>query len=190
MLWTTLLLAAVACGGATNDPAADSESDVKKAEALPPLALQYVGLYAWQPNTPGGDIQTLEIRRDGTYRAHWAMDEEGIDETGTIHVNFGNPEDGPGYPVVFHLTDAAKKTPVDPLTATISDPGTNKIHLKLTVEKTEFDLVATKPVGPDESICDDSHGSWTDDDADPATGLYCVCPKKKVYIPSAGGCVT
>ncbi|HEY8072997.1 MAG TPA: hypothetical protein VIF62_02780 [Labilithrix sp.] len=183
-LTTLFVLGLVACGGATSDPSADTESDVKKAEALTPIALQYVGTYEWKAGTPGGAIQTLEIHRDGTYRAHWAMDDEGIDETGTVRASAGAK-----YPIVLHLTDSAKKKPVDPLTATISDPGTNKIHLKLPVEKTDFDLVATASVGPNESICDDSHGSWTDDDADPATGLYCICPKKRVYIPSAGGCV-
>jgi hypothetical protein len=48
---------------------------------------------------------------------------------------------------------------------------------------------ASGNVGPNESVCDASGGSWTDDDADAATGLYCVCPTGTAYIPSAGGCV-
>jgi hypothetical protein len=50
-------------------------------------------------------------------------------------------------------------------------------------------LYAVSPVGPNEALCDASEGAWTDDDADPSTGLYCVCPSSTAYIPSAGGCV-
>jgi hypothetical protein len=48
-------------------------------------------------------------------------------------------------------------------------------------------LDATFPAGG-EDMCDDSGGSWTDDDPDPATGLYCVCEAPKSFIPSLGGC--
>jgi hypothetical protein len=41
-----------------------------------------------------------------------------------------------------------------------------------------------------ESACDDTAGLWSDDETDPATGLFCVCPAHKVLIWSAGGCVT
>lgn len=44
-------------------------------------------------------------------------------------------------------------------------------------------------VGGDESMCRASGGQWTDDDADPSTGLYCTCPSANLYLPSRGGCV-
>jgi hypothetical protein len=50
-------------------------------------------------------------------------------------------------------------------------------------------LRATCAVGPDEALCDATHGAWTDDDVDPATGLYCLCAPPTVYVPSEGGCV-
>jgi hypothetical protein len=190
-------LVGVACGGSpdSNAPASDdsTESDLKKGSALPPIALQYVGEYDWVPNTPGGDIQWLRIHRNGTYTLHWAMDEEGIDETGKVRVDVAGTQEngtaGPGYPIVFHLNDAHPGTPPDAKTATLPDCCSGTIHLTLPLEQTEFDLKASSSVGPDEDACDATHGSWTDDDADPTTGLYCLCPKHQVYIPSAGGCV-
>lgn len=41
----------------------------------------------------------------------------------------------------------------------------------------------------DEAACDATGGAWTDDDPDPATGLYCTCPAADLYVPSRGGCV-
>ena len=48
-------------------------------------------------------------------------------------------------------------------------------------------------VGPwiadNEGMCDATHGTWHDDDVDPATGLRCTCGQDEVYMPSRGGCV-
>jgi hypothetical protein len=52
--------------------------------------------------------------------------------------------------------------------------------------KTEV-LTSTFAAGG-ESVCDDSGGHWTDDDADPATGLFCLCDAPSQFIPSLGGC--
>ena len=50
-------------------------------------------------------------------------------------------------------------------------------------------LRLARPTTSDEELCDATAGQWTDDDADPATGLYCVCPAGAHFIPSSGGCV-
>jgi hypothetical protein len=185
-------LVGIACGG-SSDPGAGDESDIKKG-GLPPIALQYVGDYDWVPNTSGGDVQWLSIHRDGTYALHWAMDEQGDDELGKItKVDVAGTQEngttGPGYPIVLHLTQSHPGIPPDPKTVTIGDCCSNKVTLGLSVEKKDLALAPTKSVGPNESACDATHGSWTDDDADPKTGLYCLCPHGTVYIPSAGGCV-
>src|SRR5262249_11765547 len=39
-----------------------------------------------------------------------------------------------------------------------------------------------------EDACDKSGGQFTDDDADPKTGLFCVCPAPKVWLHASGGC--
>jgi hypothetical protein len=195
--WVSVFaLVAVACGGSRSGGADPTEDDFtkKKGGALPPIALQYVGTYDWQPSTPGGDVQWLSIQRDGTYTLHWAMDEQGNNESGTIaSVDVASTQEngtkGPGYPVVLHLKNSGKQIPEDPKTATFSDCCSGKVTLGLTLEKTSFDLKANGSVGPDESICGKSKGSWFDDDADPKTGLYCVCPAGQAYIPSLGGCV-
>ena len=40
-----------------------------------------------------------------------------------------------------------------------------------------------------EAACDATHGKWTDDDPDPASGLFCICPLHEVLVWSAGGCI-
>jgi hypothetical protein len=41
----------------------------------------------------------------------------------------------------------------------------------------------------DEDLCGATNGAWTDDEQDPATGLFCICKPARVFVPSAGGCV-
>jgi hypothetical protein len=49
-------------------------------------------------------------------------------------------------------------------------------------------LVLQRPKASDEELCDSSGGKWTDDDPDPKTGLYCVCPAGTAFIPAKNGC--
>jgi hypothetical protein len=49
-------------------------------------------------------------------------------------------------------------------------------------------LQLERPTASDEDLCDATQGQWTDDDADPATGLYCIC-RGGDFIPASGGCV-
>ncbi|HUJ25099.1 MAG TPA: hypothetical protein VLW85_03715 [Myxococcales bacterium] len=51
-------------------------------------------------------------------------------------------------------------------------------------------LQLERPAASDEDLCDSTGGKWTDDDADPATGLYCICPAATHFIPASGGCTT
>ena len=45
-----------------------------------------------------------------------------------------------------------------------------------------------RPATSDEDLCASTGGRWTDDDPDPATGLYCVCGAGLAFLPAAGGC--
>jgi hypothetical protein len=62
-------------------------------------------------------------------------------------------------------------------------------RMTVVIDGAAEELQATSVVGPNEALCDASGGAWTDDDPDPQTGLYCLCPSPRVYVPSAGGCV-
>ena len=56
-------------------------------------------------------------------------------------------------------------------------------------ERNEQTLRLLRPQASDEELCDSTGGKWTDDDPDPATGLYCICRAGTGFIPSSGGCV-
>jgi hypothetical protein len=70
------------------------------------------------------------------------------------------------------------------------DPGGWAPHdtLQITIDGATETLTAPWASG-DESMCDATGGAWSDDDADPKTGLFCGCAAKLSFIPSLGGCV-
>src|SRR5689334_17069638 len=85
-------MTACAAKSASPDGGSSEESELRKRNGLPALALQYVGTYD-RAATTYGSVDSLTIKRNGTYVAHFVRDEPGIDQTGTIHVNYGNPGD-------------------------------------------------------------------------------------------------
>ena len=168
------VLGACGCGSPSNVDESSTNAaaeDVSTAAHPPiPYVLQYVGEYDGDGN---GQFDRIEIRRDGTFIASV----KGTRETGRY--------EGPRAPqdplkIAFILRG-------DSFAGTIYSTWND--HQKLDMTRAHLTETLTSPWSAGgEDVCDDSGGTWTDDDPDPATGLYCVCPTPKVYIPSMGGC--
>ena len=157
----------------TADGATSSETDDVKAYKPIPFVLQYVGTY--EPKADGGDLAALELRRNGKYVATLS---DGSVEHGSWRGPSKIPTGG-DFVIKLFTTGFA-------WSATVSTAwGAN-----MTIDRGDGPeaFVPTYALGT-EDMCDSTGGSWTDDDADPKTGLFCVCPAKKSFIPSAGGCV-
>lgn len=148
------------------------QADVSIEKPIP-LVLQFVGSYSSDGSDPGG-LSSVELRRDGTYSASF---DDGSREDGAFNANRTV-----SWPINVRLTSwdghqwRAQITGYDQ-------------KLVVAIDGDSGSLTADATVGPDEAICDQSGGTWSDDDADPKTGLYCVCPDGSSYIPSQGGCV-
>ncbi|HVY45799.1 MAG TPA: lamin tail domain-containing protein [Minicystis sp.] len=137
------------------------------ASPLSPFALQAIGSFT----APSGPVTALVMREDGTYTATV----EGAVESGT----FTADATVKAYPLTY-VFDGGGHRPA--WHATIED-WQHALHVAV------LDASGTLTGYPDsEAQCDDSGGSWTDDDADAATGLFCICTAPKVLIWSAGGC--
>ena len=183
LLLSCLALAGLSgCAASTASPSAGDDGDPGvTAEELSsrtpvPYVLQFVGTYE-NAAAPTGSVKSLTLTRTGRYTATIAGKTKA--ERGAF---FG----------VAHfsgkLADNTLRMVTTGLawTATI-DGYTGKLQLARSGNTTT--VTAHGVVGPNESVCDASGGSWTDDDADAATGLYCVCGAGKSYIPSSGGCI-
>jgi hypothetical protein len=130
-----------------------------------PFALQFVGSYA--ADGPSRADWLLQLHRDGSYDFF----ADSRSERGAF---LASPTRE--LPLSFHgATWMATATAYDGQLHLISDEWTATLR-------------ALEPVGPIEALCDATGGRWTDDDPDGATGLYCVCPSPRVYLPSIGGC--
>ena len=171
-LGLALLLVAPACLGA--GPAAgvaDDGSASAGATAPTPFALQFVGAYE-ALGVPAGALRWLALQRDGSYEAL---------AQGSSSVEAGAFVAAPALALPLTLTSGQGAW-----TASITAYDGALYIQRAGVTST---LLAVSPVGPSEALCDATEGEWTDDDADPSTGLYCVCPAPSAYIPSVGGCV-
>lgn len=163
--------ALLACGSAEQaDPTATTSEDALRSAAHPPIAqvLQYVGRYEGN-----GSVSSLELRRDGTFLA--VVD--GARKAGRY--------EGPRKPA--ESIKLALLARGEALSATVPGDWTAKQRVVVTHAGRSETLTSPWNAGS-EQMCDDTGGAWTDDDPDPATGLYCVCVSPKVYVPSAGGC--
>src|SRR5262249_23890716 len=107
-----------------------------------------------------GPVTALDLRRDGTYSATV----NGAKQQGTFTATSAGVYSGAGW------------------TATVAPWSGN---LTVTVGASTEVLVGHPAL---EDACDATGGLWTDDDVDPATGLFCICPAPKVLIWSEGGC--
>ena len=159
------------CGTPADLPEVAPSSDALPLEQSP-FALQFAGTYR-NVAADFGSIESLTLDRNGRYLARMAG--QWLPETGVVRV-------GPGttLPLTFHLLGGHERW-----SATVRD-----YDRTLYVERSgaHVALPADGIVGPDETLCDESGGTWTDDDVDPRTGLYCICAPGEVYLPSDGGC--
>lgn len=175
--WILAVTAAalVACGSAPSDEPLDSEGEDVTSAPIP-LVLQFVGRYEDKSAAPGA-LESLKLYRSGRYRATFAG--KASAETGSYHGPTRLPKDL--LPLKLVLVTRGKQWK--------ASIGAWNGAMTVTRDGSTSHLAAVDQVGPSEDLCDASGGSWTDDDVDPTTGLFCVCNAGKVYIPSSGGCV-
>jgi hypothetical protein len=155
------------------DEASATEEELSARRPIP-YVLQYVGEYR---GDGAGRIDWIALRRTGTF----AASVDGAVLTGKL---FGPSK--PATPLTLTLAGGGRK-----LTAVVREGyDTQPAHPRLDVAiDGRVETVTARWPSGNESMCDDGVGTWTDDDADPATGLFCVCPAKQTFIPSKGGCV-
>ena len=126
------------------------------------FAAQFSGTYLGP-----SDFAALELHRDGTY----------------VAVRAGK---------VLRGRFSADATRALPLTLAFASPlseiGTVTGY-DGRIEIGSSALTLQRPAASDEELCDQSSGTWLDDDADPQTGLYCLCAADALFIPASGGCV-
>jgi hypothetical protein len=167
-----LALVVAACGGNSNDAGTSASEDDLTATAPTPYVLQYVGRYE---RSADGDVDSVFLKRDGTFTATIA--------TTAKHGVFVGPREAKD-PLVVSLVMHG-----DYVRGTVR-ANWEEMRYEIDVDHygRKTTLYSAFPAGG-EDMCDDSGGAWTDDDPDPATGLYCVCPEAQAFIPSLGGCV-
>jgi hypothetical protein len=164
-----VLLFLAACSGSASPDGVSASEEELRARAPIPYVLQYVGGYEGH-----GEVESLFLKRNGTFSAIV----RGARETG-VFVGPRHPKE----PLVVSLV-----THGDSMRVTLrADWQATRYEADVDHDGAKTTLDATFPAGG-ESMCDDSGGSWTDDDPDPATGLYCVCEAPESFIPSLGGC--
>lgn len=168
-------LCVMGCGGnADGDAAVGSTDEAASARAPIPFVLQYVGEYDGE-----GRVESLVLDRHGKFSLR--MD-------GRVrHGSFYGPSRVPSplAPPSLVLVTTGER-----IAAQVDADAAWKAHgtIDVTIDGVTERLTATWGAGG-EATCDATGGTWTDDDADPATGLYCVCGAGKSFIPSFGGCV-
>ncbi len=169
------LLSLVACGASSNDGTSTTEEDLSRKKPIP-FVLQYVGDYE---GNDSGRVDYILLNRDGT----WVGSIDGWTKHGTFYGPTKVPS--PLMPPALVLVTTGLR-----IDAQI-DPGVGwapNDTMRVTFNGYTQTLTAPWASG-NEAICDATHGAWTDDDADPKTGLFCICPAHQSFIPSMGGCV-
>lgn len=163
------------CAGHVDGDAATASTDEASSARKPiPFVLQYVGEYVGS-----GHVESLVLTRTGKFTVR-------ID--GHVHHgSFYGPSHVPGTIVPPSLVFV---TTGERWSGQIDADAAWKAHdtIDVSVGGVTERLTATWSSG-NESMCDETGGSWSDDDVAPATGLYCACPTGKSFIPSLGGCV-
>lgn len=162
MLLSLLLVSA--CGAASSDVEAD---DAALAAPPTPFALQFVGTYQGAP-----PLVRLSLRRDGSFLA---LTDSGA-EQGRV---FSSPSSR-ALPLELRFRGKGRWTAV-------IEAYDGRLRVSRGADEQVLQLI--RPQVSDEELCDSTGGSWTDDDADPATGLYCLCAAGSSFIPAEGGCL-
>ncbi len=142
--------------------------------------MQYVGEYD-APSGGGGPVSSLTLHVDGTFEA--------ASTAGTREGTFALSAP-PAMDVVratLQAADGSTSTCTFGAATGFAD-GPPRSQVALGGALGAATLVG-QWVGGDETMCRSTGGHWTDDDPDPATGLYCLCGDRQLYLPSRGGCV-
>jgi hypothetical protein len=171
-----LVLSVQACGGAASkDGASGDEQDIKRTKPPIPQVLQYTGRY---DDVPGGAFGPVILHRDGTFIRF-------DPHLGVSQGRYSGPTSPDPNP------NAALPLKLDNLKATLG-PDAKFSHALLVVTLANGVAVTlTSAFGlVGEQACDKTGGQWTDDDADPETGLFCVCAKPKTWLHANGGCAS
>ena len=175
MLLAASGLAVAGCVASTESSgAADGDSSVTSEERLGlaessfvelgsrtplPYILQFVGTYE-NAAASNGQVKKLTLLRNGHYSASIV---------GKQKIEHG------AFFAVSQLAHDPSDNALRFVTAGLAWTGTIEGYsskLELTRAGSVTHVTAKGSVGPNESLCDASHGSWTDDDVDPSTGLY------------------
>jgi hypothetical protein len=162
---TVVFVFLAACGGplessAQDDAVSSALAPLALSGAVAPFALQFSGTYLGS-----GSVSRLELRSDGRY----------------VMTRNNHREQG-------HYS--AARTRALPLSLRLGSRQARVAAYDGTLELESERLKLRRPPQSDEELCDASKGQWTDDDADPKTGLYCICPGATAFIPASGGCVS
>lgn len=164
-----------ACGPGADEPSTvqgSSAAENRTTLSRSALALEFADTYDVAGAPPKG-VQTLTLAPEGTYVATLG---DGTREQGTWTSAVGSQ-----LPVTIYLKSGEN----------LSTAQVRALDGTLTISRDGQSMVAKSEhtVGPSESLCDGTGGSWTDDDVDPETGLNCVCKTGMAYVPSHGGCI-
>ncbi len=156
-------LAIAACGAVEGG----DEAEALEVAAAPPgpFTLQFTGRYE------GAEV--IELKRDGSY---FALTRAGVEQG-----HFSSPAAQRTLPLEIRLRSHGRSRKA------LVDAYDGKLRVLRGPEPESLQL--SRPQASDEELCDQTGGQWTDDDPDPATGLYCVCPAGAAFIPAKGGCV-
>lgn len=145
-------------------------------EAASPYLLQFVGEY----DAPVGQgLTSLSLHVDGSFDA--TVDGRALSGS------FGAA--GASHAPSALLEDSAGGASSASFAAMARAPGAPaQVTLTLAGALGSATLVAPW-VASNEAMCDATGGRWSDDDPDPATGVYCRCSGGALFLPSRGGCV-
>jgi len=138
--------------------------------------MQYVGEYDL---VGSGSLTQLTLHVDGTFEASVA----GHTTTGTFLAVGAETAAEVQALLVTADTGSTATFQGTPLSA---GPSRYQVNVEGGLGRASL---AAPWVAGDESECRATGGAWTDDDPNPATGLYCRCPAADLYLPSRGGCV-
>jgi len=156
------LLLVSACGAASSDVEAD---EAALAAPPAPFALQFTGTYQ-------DALLRLTLRRDGSFLA--------VTDSGAEHGRFYSSPASRTLPLELRFRGKGRWTAV-------IEAYDGRLRVLRGADEQVLQLL--RPQTSDEELCDRTGGRWTDDDADPATGLYCVCAAGSSFVPAEGGCV-
>ena len=172
-----LAIAVTGCTHHVDESSTSNAAEELRARAPSPFVTQFVGSYS---NLGNGELANVELLRNGRYRATYA---DSHVERG-VYAGASTSSNGvPTLPLTISL-----RTNGHSWTLSISSYPLSTTPVAASIDGEQDALTPDDTVGPNESLCDGSGGTWSDDEVD-ANGLFCKCPARTAYVPSQGGCV-